>query len=53
VNKGEILALIGRNGAGKTSAIKAIMGLMPKATGEVRFAGQDLLSLPPACRGSD
>ena len=50
VNEGEILALIGRNGAGKTSTIKAIMGLMPRATGEVRFAGRELLSLPTHAR---
>jgi len=50
VNEGEIFALIGRNGAGKTSTIKAIMGLMPRATGEVRFAGQNLLSLPVHAR---
>ncbi|HEX6001885.1 MAG TPA: ABC transporter ATP-binding protein [Hyphomicrobiaceae bacterium] len=46
VEQGEILALVGRNGAGKTSTIKAIMGLMPRATGRVRFGGQDLLPLP-------
>ncbi len=45
VEQGEILALVGRNGAGKTSTIKAIMGLMPWATGRVRFGGQDLLPL--------
>lgn len=50
VNEGEILTLIGRNGAGKTSTIKAIMGLMPKATGQVRFCGQDILPLPTHAR---
>ncbi|HRF08272.1 MAG TPA: ABC transporter ATP-binding protein, partial [Xanthobacteraceae bacterium] len=45
VEEGEILALVGRNGAGKTSTMKAIMGLMPKATGSVRFAGKELLPL--------
>jgi branched-chain amino acid transport system ATP-binding protein len=46
VEQGEILALVGRNGAGKTSTIKAIMGLMPKATGRVTFCGHELLSVP-------
>ena len=44
--EGEIVALVGRNGAGKTTTIRSIMGLMPKATGRVRFAGTDLLPLP-------
>ena len=44
--EGEIVALVGRNGAGKTTTIRSIMGLMPKATGSVRFAGTDLLPLP-------
>jgi len=50
VNEGEILTLIGRNGAGKTSTIKAIMGLMPKTTGQVRFCGQELLPLATHAR---
>ncbi len=50
VNQGEILALIGRNGAGKTSTIKAVMGLMPKASGKVVFAGRELLPLPAHAR---
>ena len=45
VEEGEILALVGRNGAGKTSTMKAIMGLMPRATGSVRFSGHELLPL--------
>ncbi|KAB2912636.1 MAG: ABC transporter ATP-binding protein [Hyphomicrobiaceae bacterium] len=50
VEQGEILALVGRNGAGKTSTIKAIMGLMPKATGRVSFSGRELLPLPAHAR---
>ncbi|MBX9589684.1 MAG: ABC transporter ATP-binding protein [Hyphomonadaceae bacterium] len=46
VEQGEILALVGRNGAGKTSTIKAVMGLMPRATGRVSFCGRELLALP-------
>ncbi len=46
VGDGEIVALVGRNGAGKTTTVRSVMGLMPKATGSVRFAGKELLSLP-------
>ncbi|MFG1346864.1 ABC transporter ATP-binding protein [Xanthobacter autotrophicus DSM 431] len=45
VEEGEIVALVGRNGAGKTSTLRAIMGLMPRAEGQVRFNGKDLLPL--------
>jgi len=38
-NAGEVLVLVGRNGAGKSTTIKAIMGLLPDVTGEVRFDG--------------
>jgi branched-chain amino acid transport system ATP-binding protein len=37
VNKGEVVALLGRNGAGKTTALEAIMGLLPAAAGKVTF----------------
>ena len=50
VAKGEIVALVGRNGAGKTTTIRSVMGLMPKAAGEVRFAGTDLMRLPAHAR---
>ena len=45
VNAGEVVALVGRNGAGKTTTLRTIMGLMPRAAGQVRFAGVDLLPL--------
>ncbi len=44
---GEVVALLGRNGAGKSTALKAIMGLVPPAQGEVTFAGQRIERLPP------
>jgi branched-chain amino acid transport system ATP-binding protein len=44
---GEVVALLGRNGAGKSTAMKAIMGLVPPACGEVNFAGQRIDRLPP------
>jgi branched-chain amino acid transport system ATP-binding protein len=37
--RGEVLALLGRNGAGKSTTLKSIIGLVPPASGEVRFAG--------------
>jgi branched-chain amino acid transport system ATP-binding protein len=42
VREGEVVALIGANGAGKTSALAAISGLVRPARGEVRLAGRDL-----------
>ncbi len=45
--RGEILALLGRNGAGKTTALKAVMGLVACREGSVRFDGQDLTRLAP------
>jgi branched-chain amino acid transport system ATP-binding protein len=47
VQRGEVVALVGRNGAGKSSTLKAIMGLMPKCTGSVVFAGLDISSAEP------
>lgn len=45
VEPGEIVALVGRNGAGKTSIIRSIMGLMPRTTGVIRFDGEDISRL--------
>ena len=39
VGRGEVVALMGRNGAGKSTTIKAIMGLVERTSGEVRFLG--------------
>ena len=47
VQAGEVVALIGRNGAGKSSTLKAIMGLMPRRTGHIRFAEHDLSNAEP------
>ena len=46
VRRGDIVALIGANGAGKTSILKAIVGLGPAAGGRVRALGRDLASVP-------
>ncbi len=47
VAAGEVVALIGRNGAGKTSLLRAAMGLMPRCTGSVLLDGMDVSRLPP------
>jgi len=44
--RGEVAALMGRNGAGKSTTLKAIMGLLPPRAGQVRFAGQEIAGLP-------
>ncbi|MEY3082514.1 MAG: hypothetical protein RJA94_2499 [Pseudomonadota bacterium] len=44
--KGEILCLLGRNGAGKTTALKAIMGLVPARAGTITLDGAELSKLP-------
>jgi urea ABC transporter ATP-binding protein UrtE len=46
VGPGEIVALLGRNGVGKTTLARGIVGLLPTAGGAVRFAGADLSRLP-------
>ena len=47
VRGGEVVALLGRNGAGKSTTLKAIMGLVPPSSGEVIFAGRNLEQLEP------
>jgi branched-chain amino acid transport system ATP-binding protein len=44
---GEVLVLVGRNGAGKSTTIKAIMGLARGIAGEISFAGQSIVGLAP------
>jgi branched-chain amino acid transport system ATP-binding protein len=44
---GEVVALLGRNGAGKSTTLKAIMGLVPRLSGEVTFDGRPLRDLEP------
>jgi branched-chain amino acid transport system ATP-binding protein len=47
VNAGECVALVGRNGAGKSTTMKSIMGLMARRRGRVTFRGRDISTLPP------
>jgi branched-chain amino acid transport system ATP-binding protein len=43
---GETVTLVGRNGVGKTTTLRAIMGLIRKRTGAIQFDGKDLMRLP-------
>ena len=47
VNEGEMVALIGANGAGKSSTLRALSRLLDPAGGSVRYRGKELLALPP------
>ncbi|AKI03353.1 amino acid/amide ABC transporter ATP-binding protein 2, HAAT family (plasmid) [Hoeflea sp. IMCC20628] len=47
VPQGEVVTLLGRNGAGKTSTLLAIMGILGKRTGSVTFAGTELIGMQP------
>lgn len=48
--KGECLALLGRNGVGKTTLLKCLMGVLPVAQGTVVFNGRDITKLSPHAR---
>jgi branched-chain amino acid transport system ATP-binding protein len=43
VNAGEVVTLLGRNGAGKTSTLKSVMGIIGKRTGSIRFSGREII----------
>jgi len=47
VARGEVVALMGRNGAGKSTTLKSIMGLVARRGGSVRFDGHDISALEP------
>jgi branched-chain amino acid transport system ATP-binding protein len=47
IGRGEVVALMGRNGAGKSTTIKSIMGLMARREGILRFSGLDISRLKP------
>ncbi len=47
VGRGEVVALLGRNGAGKSTVLKSIFGLVPPAAGRVTFEGHPLRGRPP------
>jgi branched-chain amino acid transport system ATP-binding protein len=47
VGRGEVVALMGRNGAGKSTTLKALMALIPQRSGMIRFLGEDISHLKP------
>ena len=49
---GKVTALLGRNGVGKTTLLKCLMGLLPIRSGDIRFDGASIASLPPYARAA-
>jgi branched-chain amino acid transport system ATP-binding protein len=47
VNRGEVVTLLGRNGAGRTTTLKALLGLVGSRAGSVMINGQEAIALPP------
>ena len=47
VNRGEVVTLLGRNGAGRTTTLKSIMGLVGRRTGSIMIDGVEAVNLPP------
>lgn len=50
IRQGECMALLGRNGVGKTTLLKCLMGVQSISSGSISFAGHDIGSLPPHAR---
>ena len=46
VNKGEVVCLLGRNGAGRTTTLRAVLGLVSSRTGSIKVNGLDVLGMP-------
>ena len=46
VNKGEVVTLLGRNGAGRTSTLKSILGLVGRRTGSIKVSGIETVGMP-------
>ena len=47
IRKGEIVSLIGRNGVGKTTTMRCLIGLLPATSGQILFHGEPITDLPP------
>ena len=47
VRRGEVVAILGRNGMGKTTLVRAVVGFLPGRRGTVRFKGEDVTRWPP------
>lgn len=47
IREGEVVTLLGRNGAGKTSTLRSIMGLVPRRSGSMKYDGKELINARP------
>ena len=47
VHPGHIVALMGRNGVGKSTLMKSLVGLVPPRSGHVLFDGKEIIGMPP------
>lgn len=47
VNRGEVVTLLGRNGSGRTTTLRSLMGLMGRCTGTIQIQGKDVLGAQP------
>jgi branched-chain amino acid transport system ATP-binding protein len=47
INGGEVVSLLGRNGVGKTTTLRSIMGLTPPRSGSIKFKGEEIAGKPP------
>ncbi|MCA3323061.1 MAG: ABC transporter ATP-binding protein [Roseomonas sp.] len=47
IREGEVVTLLGRNGAGKTSTLRSIMGLVPRRSGSVKYEGNEIIAARP------
>lgn len=47
IREGEVVTLLGRNGAGKTSTLRSIMGLVPRRSGSVKYEGSEIIAARP------
>jgi urea transport system ATP-binding protein len=52
VRAGACTALLGRNGVGKTTLLKCLMGVLPMRSGKISFAGKSIANLPPYARAA-
>src|SRR5512140_164902 len=46
VHKGEVVTLLGRNGAGRTSTLKSVLGLVGRRKGSIRVMGEETIAMP-------
>lgn len=51
VKKGSVVALLGRNGMGKTTTVRSIIGFTPPRSGKIRFKGKEIVGIPPHAIG--